>query len=458
MKIRTKLSIWYTLITATILFVFTAVIYYTAKGNREREFYTALKKEAVTKANLFFNARVNRKTLQDIYRSNRQILNEVEVAIYDTAFNLLYHDAVDIDYVKETKEMIDHIAVKGEIRYYQQDWQVIGLRYGFHGDTYIVTATAYDEYGYNKLNSLFRTMVIVFVLSILVIYIVGYLFARHAFAPVKQMTGKVVTISATNLDLRLKNKKSKDELSELALTFNNMLDRLENSFDAQKHFVSNISHELRTPLAAIITELELSTNKERSKEEYKRVIEYTLSDARKLVRLSNNLLDLAKASYDPVEIAFKPVRIDEVLLDARQQVQKANPDYKIDIQFSSELLHDAAHQHMTINGNMYLLTVAFVNLFENGCKFSKDKKSTVFISFWKQEITLKFVDQGIGIAPEDIPHIFDPFYRGKNGTHTEGNGIGLSLTHKIILLHQGRIAVYSAVHKGATFTLELKNM
>src|SRR5690625_7541888 len=81
------------------------------------------------------------------------------------------------------------------------------------------------------------------------------------------MTDKAANISATNLDLRLPSNGNKDELSELANTFNEMLNRLENSFDAQKHFVSNISHELRTPLAAIITELELSANKEKNAEE-----------------------------------------------------------------------------------------------------------------------------------------------------------------------------------------------
>lgn len=118
MKIRTRLTILFTVITATILLAFASVIYFSAKKNREKEFYSILKKEAITKANLFFNAKVDAKTLQDIYRNNREILNEVEVAIYDTGFNLLYHDAVDIDYVKETPEMINEIFQKGEIQFY----------------------------------------------------------------------------------------------------------------------------------------------------------------------------------------------------------------------------------------------------------------------------------------------------------------------------------------------------
>jgi len=452
MKIRTRLTILFTLITATILLAFAYVIYFSAKKNREREFYSILKKEAITKANLFFNAKVDTKTLQDIYRNNREILNEVEVAIYDTGFNLLYHDAVDIDYVKETPEMINEIFQKGEIQFYQQDWQVIGLRYEYKNKNYIITATAIDQYGYNKLNSLLKNSIIVFIISIIFIYLAGLYFSKKAFDPVKDMIEKAKVISVTNLDLRLNSNGSKDELDELANTFNEMLNRLENSFDAQKHFVSNISHELRTPLAAIITELELSTNKEKSVAEYKSIIQNALGDAKKLVRLLNGLLDLAKASYDPSEIAFKPIRIDEILLDAREQVQQANSDYKIEIVFEQEFENE---NQISINGNEYLLKVAFANLFENGCKFSKDRQSSVFISFERDKIQLRFTDNGIGISENDLNYIFTPFYRGENKIYAEGNGIGLALTHKIILLHKGTISVSSKQNEGTTFYVEL---
>lgn len=269
------------------------------------------------------------------------------------------------------------------------------------------------------------------------------------------MTKKAVRISATNLDLRLTSNSGNDELAELADTFNEMLNRLEGSFEAQKHFVSNISHELRTPLAAIITELELSAAKDRTNEEYKIAVQHTLADARKLVRLSNSLLDLAKASYHPSEIAFKPVRIDEILLDARQQVQKVNPNYKIDIHFDPEFLREENDDQISVNGNEYLLKVAFVNLFENGCKFSNDRKSTVSISLRDKKIILRFMDNGIGISEADIKNVFNPFYRGDNKTFADGNGIGLSLTHKIIMLHKGILDVISGENQGTVFVVEL---
>lgn len=452
MKIRTRLIILFTVATAIILLLFATIIYFSAKKNRETEFYSLLKKEAVTKANLFLNAHVDKKVLQDIYHNNRKILNEVEVAIYDPSFVLLYHDAVDIDFVKETKSLIDEINKKGTIEFYQKEWQVVGLRYEYNGKQFIITAAAYDQYGYNKLNSLLANIIIVFIASILIIVIIGVFFSKKAFQPVSEMIEEAMNITATNLDLRLSSNGSKDELSELANTFNEMLNRLESSFDAQKNFVSNISHELRTPLSAVITELELSVNKDQAAEEYKTAILNALKDAKKISRLSNSLLDFAKASYDRSEIKFKNIRIDEVLLDARQQVQKADPNYKIDIHFENDFDED---NQISVHGNEYLLKVAFVNLFENGCKFSADKQSRVYISFGKGVITLRFTDKGVGISPGELENIFTPFYRGENKKFAEGNGIGLSLTQKIITLHKGTISVFSKEQRGTTFTVEL---
>lgn len=144
-----------------------------------------------------------------------------------------------------------------------------------------------------------------------------------------------------------------------------------------------------------------------------------------------------------------------MLLDARQEVQQANPDYKIDIHFDNDFEND---DQISVNGNKYLLKVAFANLFENGCKFSNDKQSTLSILFGYKKTMLRFADKGIGIAEEDIKNIFTPFYRGDNKNFADGNGIGLSLTQKIIALHKGAIAVQSEQNQGTTFTVELPHI
>ncbi|EPH10726.1 hypothetical protein HMPREF9713_02288 [Myroides odoratimimus CCUG 12700] len=452
MRIKTRLTLLFTLLVASILLVFAVVVYWSSSKNREVEFFEELEKEAITKAKLYLETEVKSSTLHKIYRYNNEVINEVQVAVYDFDFNLLYHDAEEIDSVKETKEMIDQIASQGRVHLFQDDWQVIGIVYNSGGKDYVITAIALDQYGYTKLHNLFLTILVLSIVSLIVIFFVGSFFAERVLRPLKLMNEEINNITATNLDLRVSTEANQDELSRLGNTFNTMLDRLEQSFDSQKQFVSNISHELRTPLAAVIAELELSLSKEQDTASYIRTIENALSDAKKLVRLSNSLLDFAKASYDPTEIVFKPTRIDEVILDACQKIQRGNAAYTFSFMIDEEI---DSEELVTVRANPYLLEVAIINLLENACKYSDNHHGKVSISNLNNAVVIKIADEGLGMSAEDLDGIFKPFFRGENGKHLDGNGIGLSLTKKVIDLHKGTITVTSEINKGTEFTITL---
>jgi signal transduction histidine kinase len=455
MTIRLKLTLLFTALFAALLLVFATAIYFSNAKDREESYYNRLRHQALTKADLLLGAKVQPSVLQLIYKNSLNSLPQEEVAVYDTAFHLLYHDAVYIDRVKETRSMIDSIVRLKEIHIFVKDLQAIGFLYHYGGKDYVVTAAARDIDGLEKLRDLRIALIVGFCGAILLTIIAGSLFSRQALQPVSQIVDKVEEITASNLDLRINEGGGKDEIAGLAITFNRMLDRLENSFEAQRQFVSNISHELRTPLATIIGELEIAAKKGRTSAEYEDLTRLILQDARRLVKLSNGLLDLAKASYDKAEIAFKEVRLDELLLDTRAAVLKSNPDYGVNIIFEREIEED---DFISVKGNEYLLKVAFTNLIDNGCKFSDDRESTVAISFHAKNVILRFSDTGIGISPEDIVNIFTPFYRGANKKYAEGHGIGLPLTNKIIHLHQGSLSVASRVTEGTTFTVELPHL
>lgn len=448
LSIKARITFLFTAITGGLLLSFALVIYFSSAENRENEFYNLLYNEALTKANLFLDAQVEEKTLQEIYKQNRELINEVEAAIYSEDFVLLYHDDVKTDVVKENDEMLEGILENEIIQFYIDDWQVVGLKYNYNNQKFLITAAGYDEYGYNKLSSLLTTLTIALLSSVILVFLIGIFFSRQALSPIFNMNNQIKKITAASLHLRLKVSDNKDELNELADSFNKMLDRLENSFETQKQFVSNISHELRTPLAAIISELEITASKERDIKTYQKAINDALKDANKLAKLANSLLDLAKASYDPSEIHFKKVRVDEVLMDAIMQIKSINKNYKIQIEFEQEFDDDF---QMSVNGNEYLLKVAFSNLIENACKFSEDHESFVSIALNSKGIILNFWDNGIGISKNDINQIFSPFFRGKNKDYSHGHGIGLHLTQKIINLHQGQIHVKSTKDVGTSF-------
>ncbi|WP_304517080.1 HAMP domain-containing protein, partial [Cecembia rubra] len=277
----------FTTLAAGILVVFMGIVYFSAYTNRLNEFYNILEKEAITKANLLLETQLDAATLQTIYRNNREILYEVEVAIYDAGQELIYHDAVDIDFVKETPEMLQEIAKKKKISFIQAKWQVIGFEFKHADYQYIITAAAYDFYGFSKLENLRNTMLVSFILGLAIIFLIGKYFSRKSLAPISGIIQEAQKISASNLDLRIQQYNTKDELGLLAQTFNQMLERLEKSFDSQKQFVSYVSHELRTPLSAIIADLEWSLDKERTVEEYKSTIQEVLADSQKVAKLAS---------------------------------------------------------------------------------------------------------------------------------------------------------------------------
>ncbi|PRY89723.1 sensor histidine kinase [Mongoliibacter ruber] len=454
MSIQQRISILFTAITAGILLVFMLIVYFSANQNRKSEFYEILQKEALTKVNLLLDVKLNANTLQTIYRKNREVLYEVEVAIYNQNQQLLYHDAVDIDVVKETPQLFADIQDRKVVRFSQDSWQVIGQLIELEGEHYFVTAAAFDAYGYRNLENLRNTMLVAFFLGLAIIYFIGRYFSIKTMAPITGMISEAQKISASNLDLRLQVANNNDELGDLADNFNQMLERLEKSFDSQKQFVSYVSHELRTPLSVIIAELELSQSKKRSKEEYKDTVELTLAESKKLAKLSSTLLDFAKASYDRSEVNFREVRIDELLLDASQELQQTNREYRIDLDFEG----DFDEEDITVLGNSYLLIIAFKNLMDNSCKYSENQSCKCRISIAENMVQVAFKDDGVGIPEDELEEIFNPFFRGRNKSVSKGTGIGLALVERIMTLHNSKILVKSTLGKGSIFTLYIPNL
>ena len=248
----------------------------------------------------------------------------------------------------------------------------------------------------------------------------------------------------------------KDELGELSIAFNDLLNRLETSFNAQKMFVSNVSHEMRTPLAAIIAELDLVLQKERTEEQYRLSIQNALHDAQRMTRLMDGLLNLAKADYLQEQIKMQEIRLDELLLDVRASILRGHPNYSIELVFEQEDADDDSF--IVVKGNIYLLSIAFSNLIENNCKYSSNHSALVQIPYWDKWTVVRMSDNGMGMTEKDKQHLFTLFYRGEQGIHEDGYGIGMVLAQKIISLHKGKLNVYSEQDRGTTFVVKLPHI
>ena len=309
---------------------------------------------------------------------------------------------------------------------------------------YKVIISAYDQLGFDGLQSLKIILLIGCVLSVACSYILGWIYSGNALKPIDNIINDVDKITATELNLRLDEGKKQDEIERLSMTFNQMLDRLVKAFDTQKGFISNASHELRTPLTSMKGHIEVTLSKDRSSQEYSEVLRALLLDIENLSKISNNLLSLALATTDASALKLKKIRIDEILFAAREELLSNNTRYIVTITLSS-IPED--ENRLSITGNEQLIKTAFFNLLENGCKYSDNNAVEVSFNTAAHEMELVFKNTGIGIPESEIGQVFQPFYRASNVENKTGSGLGLALTQKIIELHKGGIEIHSVVNK-----------
>ncbi|MBL7918507.1 MAG: HAMP domain-containing histidine kinase, partial [Bacteroidia bacterium] len=188
--------------------------------------------------------------------------------------------------------------------------------------------------------------------------------------------------------------------------------------------------------------------------EGREVLKSLLFDIKQLNKLSNGLLDLAQASLDISEIKLNNVRIDELIGFARAELLKRNKDYKVILNFSEF----PDENWLILTANEQLLKSALLNVLENACKYSKDQTASLEIMFDEKYIYLFISDKGIGISEEDIKQVFEPFFRAGNVKNYNGHGIGLTLTKKIIELHNGSITIKSLVGIGTTIEIKIPHL
>lgn len=455
MKIQNKLTLIFSCIFGVILLFFIIGVYRYYCNKVHDDYFDRLHLQAAVKVDLIDGSTVDKDVLHLLY-ANTPVRMEPWVTIYNDSGKLVYRDSSAVLTLKQQMRIYAEIKATGKCEVWFGKNQLYGMLIQGQRGLYIASAMGYDVRGMSQLEALRMVLGVAYLGVMLLVILTVRLFTKQAFDPISRMTKKVSDITDLHqLDIRLDEGNRKDELAHLAITFNNMLSQLRSSFDAQKQLVYNMSHELRTPLSAIVTELELVNDGSGSKEDYRQAVKKVLSDSHRLVKLSNDLLDMAKANYGLSEIATRVVRIDEILLEACRMEQDPDKGYKVQIVFDKEELPD--DRLVSLHGNEYLLIVAFRNLIDNACKYSSDHFCELHISDEASEAVISVVDHGIGIKQEDLESIFNPFYRGENQSFAEGNGIGLSLTKRIIEMHGGSITVNS-VPGYTVFTVRLHNL
>lgn len=458
MKIRTKIAFQFTLIVALILVVFSVSLYYLLEGYTKDEFNNYLKDRAQTTAKLLIKEKnVDKRLLKVIDRNTLSSLYAAEVLVFNDENLVTYSNIDSVNKFPYSPEILEKIR---KFKYHEADYQnkkVVGLMYTDDElkIDYLILAQAEDTYGEQKLERIKDAMTIGLVSSIFLTIIFGFVFAGQSLKPISRINQEVSKITARDLTKKLSTGNNKDEIAQLARNFNEMLSRIEKSFELQKSFVSNASHELRTPLAAIKSEIQVALEKDRTTQEYKEILKSLNIDNQRLIQLINGLLQLAKSEKGDKSLQMIPIRIDEVLFEVQDELQQQHQNYRISIDFE-EIPDD--DESVTINGNKSLLRTLFNNLIDNACKYSENNMAVINIRFNKSNCIINVEDTGIGISKDDQEKVFEPFFRTKNASNFKGYGIGLSICKRIVDIHGGRIILKSELGQGSNFNVILPHL
>ena len=444
MKVKNRLSLQFTFMFAVLLFIVLLGIYVLVEQNRKESFYAKLDDRALIVGELYL-AEDNMtpddfKKVKELYPKT---LSHEVTRIYNDKFEPVF---IKEDTLSWSKDIINQVIDKKKIHFTIGNKQVVGLYYIDNSGNFVVIASAIDDSGYQNMKRLAYIMLFSFLASLIITFLLGRIFATIALQPILKITNDLKIIRSTSLNKRLTLTRYKnDEINQLSTTINNLLEHLEQSFHDQQSFISHASHELRTPLTKIFGKAEVTLKNKRETEEYKNALLSILSEAEKLDALITSLLELAQTGIDTAEL--HKVQLDELLWEVADEWGNKSGLVKVSYNLPGD------PEKYTIQGNRRLLFVAISNILKNALKFSGGKEVNCEICCTGKGIVITIQDQGIGIEPSELQHIFQPFYRAPNAFKHPGSGIGLSLAEKIIRLHNGKIEVTSSLNTGTIFTV-----
>ena len=452
MPVKFRITFIFSLLVFVILGLVCAAVYYFSYSNRLSNIKVRLSNRAITTARLLSQSEVfDRQLMYKIEAATTVALKDKTVQAYDYTNKRIYAysdrpgDTILID-----KKILDEARIDKSVYFSTGEKEAIAYHYTDQNHRIVVVSAAYDEDGKMILRQLRLILLLSFCGGVIMTFAVGFIFSKSLLRPVRKIADEINEISATDFTRRIHAGKSQDEWNYLANTLNQLLIRLQESFETQRRFISNASHELSTPLTSISSQLEVSLQKERTAEEYREIIHSVYQDVRQMNKLTQTLLEFAKASGSRGGLELKPVRIDEVLLRLPSEMVKINEKYSVSLSFD-ELPPD--EEKLLIYGNEELLFMATKNIVLNACKYSEDHHAMINLAVKTDQIVVSIEDKGMGIPKSDLDNIFQPFFRINDERPTDGFGLGLSLASRIIKLHNGQIQVHSEVQKGTLFVI-----
>lgn len=450
-NIKKKITYSYVILSTISTILLCVLVFFLFRSNNQYYFLKRLEDRAKIVASIHFQ-----KDPEKIKYYKQLKKNGLEELIEEEDFVLKVNSHNTFEYntkLNLPNEFYTNVLKNGKESFEIDNKYYLGQIFTENGQKYIVIIAAVDRKGHLTTVYITRIMILGIAVFFLISLFLGRILAKKVIIPVSNIAQEVKRISASNLSRRLQNNGNTGEIADLTSTFNDMLDRLETSFEIQTNFINNASHELKTPITTIIAEAEIMLLKDREKEEYVTALENIHRQSSKLGSLTESLLKLTQTGYDGTKQVQNIVRMDDLLFEVKTDLDTFFPDNKVSIKLD---VSPKDSNYLSIPCNKNLLELAINNIVANGVKYSDNKEVFVNLSATKDIIKIVISDIGIGIPSEDIPHLYEPFFRGKEASKYIGYGLGLPLAMKIIRMHHGELQIQSEKNKGTIVTILFK--
>ncbi|GAB3011837.1 sensor histidine kinase [Spirosoma pulveris] len=441
MQIKHKLILWFSLLVASILFIFSVYVYSTYTNFRQRSIEDRLSRKArVTEQLLTLRGSVAGSVITSM-------LEQVEF-VYSPSDSLIYTSQQTNDFVSTNafrervrRERLVRFTYESPGHLYPKDGVALtyaGVTPSPDGREYVAIATAYDQDGYQRQHDLRDLFIVGNVVAIGLVSLLGYFFSRQALQPLSNLIVQINAPGASTVPFRLKADNPHDEVGVLAQAFNDLLVRQEQLVENQRSFIAQASHELRTPLTTLKGWLETSLLYDTDLDSLRRGMAQAVKELDKLTALSSGLLQLARIDGVDAQLDRQPIELVEVVLEAADTLGKQRAGQALSVQISDGIIEQQLP--VMVWGNAHLLKTALLNLLDNAAKYSSGQPVELCLEMdTEQRARIRIEDRGIGLAPGEEERVLLPLVRGSNVQMMEGFGIGLTLAHRIITLHQGQL-------------------
>lgn len=435
-SLRVRFAIGFSILFTVFLAIALLIVYFSFADFRKEEYYKRIKDRSLTTFKFLIEVdQIDLELLKVIDRNTLNSLYNEKVIIFEGG-KVIYTSIDDIK-INYDRSLLARAKLEKEVFTTKGNDELVAIYIKQNNKEYTILTEAFDKYGRRKMIFLKWVMIIVYFSGLIVGWTATYFFVKRVISPLEDLKSNLHNINSANLDLRLKDEGQGEEVDSLATNFNQMLERLQQSFSIQKDFVHYASHELRTPLTAMVGITENALGQNLNAQQYRQALEHLYQQQQNLTDITNSLLLLS--DYKIItERDYPQVRLDELLFRSVEIIQALFPNSRIEVNFEGEA---SSEETLMVNANVPLLTMAFNNLLKNALQYSSNKKAIVVIHL-ENGPKLIFKNMGAPLSATEEQMLFTPFYRASNATAIRGNGLGLPLVKQIAELHKATVSFY----------------